>query len=31
MLLVIGVGYYVVKSQTRFHTDEREHKRRGLP
>ena len=31
MLLVVFISYYVIKSESRHHTDAREHQRKGLP
>lgn len=31
MVIVILVGYFVIKYESRHHTDERNHRRRGLP
>ncbi len=31
MIAVIGVAYFAIKSESRHHTDQREHRRRGLP
>lgn len=31
MLAVVVLSYFVIKSESRHHTDQREHRRRGLP